>query len=159
MNAVRPWTPEDDTNLVRMRSVEHKTWVAIGSALGGRSKTACQVRYTKIVPKEDQVQLAGRRSWREEDEAEVRRLRYDEKKTVRGIAAIFGLTVGQIASKIAYMDRPSRRMHFDKETVRFVIPQRCLDDRNRRYLADPRDLTAALQGDPLPGYSALERRV
>lgn len=37
------------------------------------------------------------------------------------------------------------------------IPPDVLDDRDRRADLLPRDLTAALQGDPLPGRSALDR--
>jgi len=34
-----------------------------------------------------------------------------------------------------------------------------LHERDRRLATTPRDLTAAFFGDPLPGYSALEKRV
>lgn len=40
-----------------------------------------------------------------------------------------------------------------------VIPPEVLADREKRYAITPRDLSAARLGDPLPGYSALERRV
>ena len=33
-----------------------------------------------------------------------------------------------------------------------------LNERDRRALLRPRSLTAAICGDPLPGYSALDRR-
>ncbi len=39
-----------------------------------------------------------------------------------------------------------------------VTPAQVLEERERRYALSPRDLTAAFFGDPLPGYSALERR-
>ena|SRR6187402_1434207 len=35
---------------------------------------------------------------------------------------------------------------------------RILEERNARLALAPRDLTAAFFGDPLPGYSALEKR-
>lgn len=38
------------------------------------------------------------------------------------------------------------------------IPDSVLVDRDRRYHLAPRNLTAAFFGDPLPGYSAAERR-
>jgi len=37
------------------------------------------------------------------------------------------------------------------------IPEAVLAERDARLALDPRDLTAAFCGDPLPGYSALER--
>jgi len=50
-------------------------------------------------------------------------------------------------------------LHLQRETVIHVeIPQRVLEERERRYNLAPRDLTAMLLGDPLPGMSALERR-
>jgi hypothetical protein len=41
---------------------------------------------------------------------------------------------------------------------RLDIPLDVLDDRAHRGTLEPRDLTAAHCGDPLPGYSALERK-
>lgn len=38
------------------------------------------------------------------------------------------------------------------------ITEAALADRDRRQTLGPRDLTAAFCGDPLPGYSALDRR-
>ena len=38
------------------------------------------------------------------------------------------------------------------------IPKEVLVERDRRMSRTPRTLTAALMKDPLPGYSALERR-
>lgn len=38
------------------------------------------------------------------------------------------------------------------------IPDAVLEDRERRYLIQPRDLVASIAGDPLPGYSALDRK-
>jgi transposase-like protein len=38
------------------------------------------------------------------------------------------------------------------------IPLDVMAERDERLAKQPRDLTAAFFGDPLPGYSALERR-
>lgn len=38
------------------------------------------------------------------------------------------------------------------------VPPAVLNDRDERMSLAPRDRTAAICGDPLPGYSALERR-
>jgi hypothetical protein len=38
-----------------------------------------------------------------------------------------------------------------------MVSLKQLADRDKRYTITPRSLTAALLGDPLPGYSALER--
>jgi hypothetical protein len=44
--------------------------------------------------------------------------------------------------------------------VKFTVPQDVLADRSRREQLkwQDRDMTAALCGDPLPGYSALDQR-
>lgn len=39
-----------------------------------------------------------------------------------------------------------------------TAPDRVLAERERRQALEPRSLTAALLGDPLPGYSALDKR-
>lgn len=41
---------------------------------------------------------------------------------------------------------------------KILIPREVLFDRDRRMAMAPRNLTAALLGDPLPGRSALDRR-
>lgn len=45
----------------------------------------------------------------------------------------------------------------DEEVNRPVVTEQERADREHRYTLFPRDLTAALLGDPLPGYSALDR--
>ena len=50
---------------------------------------------------------------------------------------------------------PSRIAHM---VVPITVDQRAFNERDRRALLAPRDLTAAFFGDPLPGYSALDRR-
>jgi hypothetical protein len=40
----------------------------------------------------------------------------------------------------------------------FVIPARVIEERDVRLAVSPSNLTAAFFGDPLPGYSALDRR-
>lgn len=55
--------------------------------------------------------------------------------------------------KIAYSQTPPGT--FEKAPN---IPDFVLAERDRRLLLRPRDLTAAFAGDPLPGFSALDRR-
>jgi hypothetical protein len=47
----------------------------------------------------------------------------------------------------------------DKPVARPRTSLKQLADRDKRYTIPPRDLTAQVFGDPLPGYSALEQRV
>lgn len=48
-----------------------------------------------------------------------------------------------------------KRIEYVKKTY---IPEAVLAERDRRAREVHRDLTAMIMGDPLPGYSALERR-
>jgi len=40
---------------------------------------------------------------------------------------------------------------------RIMIPNRVLEEREHRLSLEPRSITASFFGDPLPGYSALDR--
>jgi len=53
-----------------------------------------------------------------------------------------------------------RRVIVDGEavTVERRVPDEVLAERDRRQALEPINLTAAFCGDPLPGYSALDRR-
>lgn len=148
------WQPDNDANLVRMRNVDHLSWIKIGNILGW-SKTACQRRYVKIVPPDDRIKIRALPVWTEAAKAEVFRLR-DENKTFREIAEIVGMSLGQVTGIFERVLLP-RRIHFQKESPKLVVPTRILEDRARRYAASHRDLTGAMFGDPLRGYSALER--
>lgn len=150
------WTPEADADLIRMRSVDRETWTAI-AAIFGLSKTTCQTRYVSIVPLDQQVTIKARFKWSNEDANRLHALRHGEKKTLGEIAAIFGMTVGQVSSKLERMRVPQKRIHFEAKNSSFIIPQRCLDDRDRRRDAQ-RDLTGQFFGDPPRGFSALDQR-
>lgn len=62
----------------------------------------------------------------------------------------------------------ARRMGQDKTLTKIAgitfeahksrMPEEVSSERNSRFSIAPRDLTAAFFGDPLPGYSALDRR-
>ena len=54
---------------------------------------------------------------------------------------------------ISHGRKPDSRLEF------FAIPDEVIAERERRQLAAHRDLTSAICGDPLPGFSALDRRV
>lgn len=78
------------------------------------------------------------------------------------IARQLGLTYKQVSNRVA---RERMKVH-EREIKRALgypdkgpeIPHYVWTDRDRRLSITPRDITAALMGDPLPGMSALERR-
>jgi hypothetical protein len=44
------------------------------------------------------------------------------------------------------------------EVPSITVPETVMEERHRRMAVSPRSFTAAWQGDPLPGYSALDKR-
>lgn len=51
------------------------------------------------------------------------------------------------------------RLQLERQFASSKPSPELIAERDYRLSIAPRDLTAALQGDPLPGFSALERRV
>ncbi|MDB5607814.1 MAG: hypothetical protein JWP25_4714 [Bradyrhizobium sp.] len=114
-------------------------------------------------------------SWTEDQVAKLNLLKSKGVPTAE-IAEIMGRTIKAIKAKIAFLnlspEAKARRAETDKNRLRRGIRIRqpdgtlprapicaaVLADRNLRINTPPRDLTAAFFNDPLPGYSALERR-
>ena len=51
-----------------------------------------------------------------------------------------------------------RRVNDPARTDQTVVPAFVIEERERRILAEHRDVTAVLCGDPRPGYSMLDRK-
>lgn len=89
--------------------------------------------------------------------ADVRQMCVDLRAT--------GLTNRQVGEKlginrktVSALIHDNRRYRPVEEIAPVAAPSTVLAEREYRLALAPRDLTAALFGDPLPGYSALERR-
>jgi hypothetical protein len=67
-------------------------------------------------------------------------------------------TAADIAMKIRASTREVEAAAGIKEPERMHIPETVISERDRRQALTPRSFTAAWQGDPLPGYSALDKR-
>lgn len=147
------WSNEQDQMIIAMRG-EKLPWNDISERVG-RSVEACSCRYRKILPKHSRVHSL-RRVWTADDEALLERL-LAEKRTPNQIASCMGKTRGSVNSKIQAMRMDQTRMHFER-VPRVEVPQRCLDDRDRRLSAE-RSLTSEFFGDPAPGQSALDKRL
>jgi hypothetical protein len=99
-----------------------------------------------------------------EQYATARRLRAGGMGTYR-IAEVLGIKRSAVryglenppGEKRGYVKARSRAWDGD-DIIRPVVTDQEHEDRARRYALAPRDLTAAFCGDPLPGYSALDRR-
>ncbi len=123
--------------------------------------------------------MAGNR-WSSDDIHRLVGLR-NAGHTMADCAHIMGRSVGSIEGKLEYMGLSidqrnarraglstrrrrevadtTKRIHFNQKATLANRPAPdLLAERDRRLALQPRDLTAAFCGDPLPGYSALERR-
>jgi IS30 family transposase len=90
------------------------------------------------------------------DEIHTMRLLRAEGRPLKNIARRLNRAcsvVHRVVSDIQKGDRESIGARRD----RVVIPDDVAEERNRRLATPPRDLTASQMGDPLPGWSALER--
>lgn len=83
------------------------------------------------------------------------------KLHARGMnSADIGRALGVPRTTVYYWLASSARVVNPRPTAvpPIIIPPEVLEDRDHRSDLAPRNLTAAFCGDPLPGYSALERR-
>ena len=87
-----------------------------------------------------------RNKWRHEMMSpEERKQRSDREKAKR-----------RLRPSNAYIGKP--KVPLSKQQASSRPSEDLLAERDRRARIAPRDLTAALLGDPLPGFSALDRR-
>lgn len=146
------WSKEQDQMIIALRG-DKTPWNEISERVG-RSVEACSCRYRKILPQARRVR-SFRRIWTAADEALLEQLVAEKVSPVR-IAAKMNKTRGAVNSKIQAMRMDQTRMHFER-VPRIEVPQRCLDDRDRRLGAEL-SLTAEFFGDPRPGQSALDKK-
>lgn len=109
-------------------------------------------RRLKFSPNQD-IEL---HSWTVNDIATLIRLREDEGMKWCDIAIVMNRPLSTCQKKYVALTEGVIRLGTVAERVE--IPESCLEERDRRLNIPHRDITAAFMGDPLPGYSALERR-
>jgi hypothetical protein len=90
-------------------------------------------------------------------EADMERARklYAKLGSFKAVADIMGRSPTTINEQLRGL-RGSREAKVSGR--QFQVPAPVLADRERRQEIAPRDITASFFGDPLPGYSALDRR-
>lgn len=88
------------------------------------------------------------------DEIHTARLLRREGKTFGQIAQYLGRSRETISEACKGL---ARIVIHDAQAV--AIPDHVLAEREQRLALQPRDLTAAIVGDPLPGSSALDRKM
>jgi hypothetical protein len=93
--------------------------------------------------------------WTDADQACAFAL-YQKHGSFRIVAGIMGRNRSTVGDNLRGVRGRHRVLPQEKETAR--IPPEVLADRDRRRDLQPQDYTAEFFGDPLPGYSALDRR-
>jgi predicted transcriptional regulator len=95
------------------------------------------------------------RPWTEEDMATARTL-YAQHQNYNAVAKIMDRSPSTVGEQLQGLRGARRLERVNKAET--TVPADVLADRERRRNLDHRDYTSAFFGDPLPGYSALERR-
>lgn len=145
------WAPHQDEVLRRMwrEGVYLKDIAAaIGVSFSAVYRRSCKLRLG-IHPKSTR-----KRTMNHKTKARILRMRADGAQLFE-MARATGFSGSAISLFLKGQGQP---FQIRDETVTHVdVPQPVLADREHRSWLEPRDLTAAFMGDPLPGYSALER--
>ncbi|HEX4043237.1 MAG TPA: hypothetical protein VHY10_16185 [Xanthobacteraceae bacterium] len=81
-----------------------------------------------------------------------------ERASTGAIAKALGRSKSSVTNRIERLELRPFYAHIAWSGRTLHADPRALAERDQRLAVAPRDLTAALCGDPLPGYSALERR-
>ena len=149
------WTLDEECELRRLRSLEHKTWADIAIAMS-RSDVSCRRHYDRITTPNERFEFRSPKKWTLQAEEDLVRMRFIDGKTTKEIAEIMGRTISGIQARLEFIDaRKARGKPF--VPAHRLIPEPLIVDRDRRALA-PRPLTSWLCGDPAPGQSALDKK-
>ena len=100
------------------------------------------------------------RKWTEDEIATLCAMRA-AGATYAEISRALGRSRDSCEGKIKYMEEQADRTNYtgNKDPENWIpVSQAQWLERERRLLAEPRDLVGALMGDPPRGYSALEQR-
>jgi hypothetical protein len=88
------------------------------------------------------------RAWTAQEDATARQMRR-EGRSKREIARVLGRRLSSVCDRLNGKPSPAPPR---------VVPDEVRAEHAHRAALAPRDLTAAICGDPLPGYSALDKR-
>ena len=94
------------------------------------------------------------RQWTDEDQAIAFKL-YSKHQSCKRVGELMGRSASTVRERLQGTRGEGRRRCIPDVTH---VPPEVLADRDRRMQLAPRDLTAAIMGDPLPTCSYLESR-
>ncbi len=96
--------------------------------------------------------------WTQSEEADLRRLWNADCPTAQ-ISNVIGRSRGSILGKARLMNLPIKLTRNGLPPDQSRATRAEIEARRREIPEDTRSMTACLMGDPLPGRSALDRRV
>lgn len=96
-------------------------------------------------------------TWTDADHERATQL-FAEHRNYSTVAAIMGFSRSTVFDWLNGRRGLGTYTRVIRDDAGMHVPPEVLAERDRRRELVPRDLTAAFFGDPLPGYSALERR-
>lgn len=99
--------------------------------------------------------------WTSREVHDAQHMRQQLRMTYQQIGDALNRPWRGVRAKLTYVPTPAVpniHDHAGRPITVPPVPPTAIEERDRRLALEPRDLTAAFFGDPLPGYSALERR-
>lgn len=145
-----PWL-DAEVDLLRQLVADSASSAEISERLG-RSAGAIKAKISRLsLPARIRVQKA----WPPEETAQLLRLRDEVRLGWSEIAKRLGRSSGTCWSKYDYLKKSAPK---NKVAVREPVDAESHREWLHRMSLSPSNLTAALLGDPLPGYSALDKR-
>lgn len=159
-SGTRRWTAEEIALLEKLHN-DGLSWSAVADRLD-RTEGSCATKLSDIRRARAKVTgdppLKARIAWREEDVAEVIRLREVERMVWADIDRRLNRPAGSSCCKYESLRRGREQVSKHGGGGRIDFAELGREREARRSLAHP-TLTAAFFGDPLPGYSALDKRL
>jgi hypothetical protein len=128
-----------------------KSYQQIGEEMG-RTRKSVQTMFARL---RDGGGCREIKPWSENDIATLKELRAQRRKP-KEIAAVLRRDPDNVRSKIYYLEQLYIAPRQNVSSV--TIPPKTMALWRERQNLSRRTLTASLMGDPLPGFSALERR-
>ena len=155
-----PFTEQEDRDLREMWD-DATPLSLIASALG-RSVKSVRHRADRLALGRYKLDTGPRHRMTDAVHAKILEMRA-EGRTLKEIGQAIGFSFSSVADVINGRRRRVKnyrvvRAQPHADCVNQRPPDYVIAERDRRYTVAPRDNTAALLGDPLPGYSALDRR-
>lgn len=146
------WTTKEVADLLAMRS--SGVTIAQMATRFGRTGHAIYVKLGKL---DKPVFRVGRQEWSAAEKMQLVHLKEVMGLGWTEIGRRLNRPSGTVYSKYSYIKNFTSTKHND-EPDKAKIPENTVSEWRSRRALSPSSLTAHFCGDPLPGYSALDRR-